>query len=145
MSTEQINNRSIIRNVLLNSGWVENENQRWFDEDGFVYYEASVYYNNIDMSISVNYKADKEVMYLSIGDRLNNGLDLVIKFDDNLDRLLKAVVSFQDIISSSNYKEHISKILKITPDVYTSVDEDGEELVRVLDNADNVNFNNGEK
>ena len=78
----------------------------------------------------------KQVIDFGIYEQAGNGLDIVIHFDEKLEELLNTIISFQDIISPSNYKKHIRQIMKVCPNVDAVLGEQGEQIIPIIDEDD---------
>ena len=133
MTQEQLRERAIIVDTLTTAGWKGTVFNLLFERGKPVKYEASMEYQGKRMNLTLNYEAKIHVVVLGIYERSGRGIDLVIHFDDKLEKLLSTIISFQDAISATNYKESIRQIMKVCPSVDAVLLEQGEQIVPIID------------
>lgn len=138
MTEKQLQERRKFIDILVVAGWEETIKNKLFERGLWLNEEASMEYHSQDMSLAVGYSGNKDVIYLSIENALGIGVSLTIYFEDKLTQLLDAIISFQDKITSANYKMCIRKILQICPLTYADLDEEGVMLL-LVDNGGDFN------
>jgi len=66
-------------------------------------------------------------------------MDLSIDYEDRLQEILAAIISFQDSISSENFKEPLRKLLQVCPS--TTYLGRGDEFIKLIDEESNHDEN----
>jgi hypothetical protein len=127
--------------MLFNSGWEGPVDAEMFEKGRLCDPEARMeYQNNKKMNLELDYLAESHLIMLSIYGKFGESMDIGIYFEDKLQELIEIIISFQDEISSSNYKEYLRKILKIFPsNTYIAR---GEGFVQLTDKEVNHNVEN---
>ena len=122
MTEKQLQERSVIIKTLAEAGWEKVTDNEAFEKDLWCDPEAAMEYENKTMSIELEYDAKDHSIYLSVYDFFGKGIDITIYFQDKLEEILNTLISWQDEISSENYKNHIGKILPYNVPVYVGID-----------------------
>jgi hypothetical protein len=118
--------------MLLNSGWKGPLDAEMFEKGRLCDPEARMeYQNNKKMNLEIDYLAESHLIMLSIYGKFGEAMDIGIYFEDKLQELIEIIISFQDEISSSNYKEYLRRILKIFP--FNTYIARGEGFVQLTD------------
>lgn len=123
MTEKQLQERSVIIKTLAVAGWEEVTDNEVFEKGLWCDPEAAMEYENKTMSVELEYDAKDHSIYLSIYEFSGKGIDITIYYQDKLEEILKKIISFQDEISSENYKNHIRKILQSNIPIYVGIDE----------------------
>jgi hypothetical protein len=127
----QMQEQSVIIQMLTSAGWKKTGR-------GELSNVANLEYQNKMMDLEVDYHDEDGSIYLSMYDHDENGIELIIYFHDKLGELLSVISSFQDEISSTNYKDYLEKILTVCPCTY--LDTDGEHVLLTNDTADSQSY-----
>jgi hypothetical protein len=133
LNEQQLKTRAEIIRVLNNAGWQEAANNQLFDRGYWLEFEVRMEYQNPTMNVAVEYQAERQMIFLSISNRLGRSLRIMIDFADQLYQLLDIVVGFQNAITAENYKEYIKKLLAAFPSIYMDL---GDEVVKLVDKSD---------
>jgi hypothetical protein len=141
MSEKQLHDRSTVIQILVGAGWRGSVDVEMFEKGRLCDPEARMKYESKMLSLEVDYLAESQLIMLSISKRSGERMDIAVYFQDQLEEILEAIISFQDSISLDNYKENIKKILQICPDnVYMAK---GEKFVKLTDrDANNAEVGN---
>lgn len=123
MTEKQLQDRSLIIKTLAAAGWEEVTDNEVFEKGLWCDPEAAMEYENKTMSIELEYDAKDNSIYISIYEFSGKGIDLTIYYQDKLEEILKTIISFQNEISSENYRYHIRKVLQSNIPIYVGVDE----------------------
>lgn len=138
MTTKQLKERSTIVDMLLTSEWNGSVDFEMFEKGRLCDPEVRMeYQNNKNMNLELDYIAKSNLIMFSIYGKTGETIDIAIYFEDKLQELLETIISFQDEISSINYKKCLKKIIKIFPsNTYIAR---GEGFVQLTDKG--VNYN----
>jgi hypothetical protein len=143
MTDNQIQERTMVVQLLAQAGWNESAENRNFDKGRWVNYEARMEYRSSEMDLAVEYRANDELIStrrldLLIYGRAGEGIELMIYPDGSVEKLLRTIISFQDVISTNNYKQHVRNVLHLCPSTYVYREdvEDNHGVVKLVD--DNI-------
>lgn len=125
MNNKQINERQLVVNLLGEAGWIETEHSKKFETEFWLYKEAVLDYDNTSMKMTVEYCAENEDLTYMMTDVTNMGIILRIVYGDKLAEILNLIVSFQNAITSDNYKRYIKKLINVSPKVSLDLGEEG--------------------
>jgi len=114
---------TLIIEMLTKAGWHKTIK-------GETFKKADMEYQNDTMELEVECNSKGNSVYLSIYDKSGLGMDLAIEFKDKLLELLKTIISFQDTISPTNFREYVRMIKAVCPSIYVDI---GDKLVPLID------------
>lgn len=125
-SKHQLVDRKQVIDALGKAGWKGTAFNRRFEEGDWLEEEASMEYGNGKMNMTANYTGASNSLILRLADS-TTGREVAIKteFGDQLEKVLRAIVSFQDKISATNYRDHLSEIVRLVPDTYADRGDQG--------------------
>lgn len=126
LTDRQLQNREMIVERLTSAGWKGTASNRLFDKGKSARCEARMTFKNSTMKLTVTYFADKELVYFGLYDTLGKGVSIATNFENMLEEWLDLIISFQNELSSDNYKYYIEKIVKKFPSVFVEIEEEGE-------------------
>jgi hypothetical protein len=130
MSLRQLQERTLIVENLLNNGWqVTSYENEWFENGLSVQCEAVMEYVVPEVSLGVFYRADQNSLYLSLNMPDESSVELKMDVDDQLKDLLQVIISNQNKITASNFKEHIRSLMAVCKNIYVMNKE--EKFVRL--------------
>jgi hypothetical protein len=133
MSLNQLQQRTRIVESLQTAGWSapSNENEM-FDQGMSVQREAVMEYVGPEAWLSVFYRADQDALYLSLDMPDKSSIELKMDVEARLEDLLGVITSFQNRVTTTNYKEHIRSLMAVCKNIYVMNQE--EKFVRLTDN-----------
>jgi len=125
LNDQQRSDRDAVVETLERAGWEGTINQQIVDQGMPFEFQASLEYDgNADMSLMAQYDAEEPALELSL-EATRGEVVLSISPGSKLQQLLDLIVSFQDEISSDNFREYVDKILDVAPEVFVDRGEDG--------------------
>lgn len=136
MTPKQLQDREVIVSTLTQAGWKGTASNRLFEQGKPARAEARMVYQNRSVKLTATYFASKEMVYFGIYEPSGRGVSIASCFNGNLPPMLEKMTTFQDSISSENYKDYIRKIMRMMPESY--VERDGQLIPLVNDGADNA-------
>jgi hypothetical protein len=129
MTQQQLEERETIAKMLSNAGWDGPLEEALFEEGRWCDPEASMMYENENMQIELEYRADEKLIDLTLISNLEEGLAISIYYGNKIKELINTIIGFQSVITESNYKVHLRDIVKICPESYLAVDGEFVQLV----------------
>jgi hypothetical protein len=130
MSKKQLAMRSIVIDTLAAAGWEGPSQESDFDRGLWLPAEASMEYRAKNMTLEAEHSAEQKSLVLLLTADSGADVRLVIKCEDKLESVLKALVGFQDQISPTNFREKLKPLLKICDKVFVDT---GDEEVPLAD------------
>ncbi len=128
MTEQQRHDTALIMEVLQQAGWSKTDRATVFGV-------ADLTYQNETLEVGMVYEWTDNLRYFHIT-HTTQELSLAIAFETNLQELLQLVVSFQDQMSSDNFRSYIRALLNLCPSTYVDT---GDELIPLKDDeADGV-------
>ena len=136
MSPEQLQERDLMVSELAGAGWESSEHQKRFDDGMWTYFEAAMEYHHEPVRLTLRYRAESRAVLFSFQESGGKGgVSLRISCPDKLKQLIHTINEFRDTISSSNYKEHVSSIVRLCPETYAAVGPEGDSMVRLVESG----------
>ncbi|WP_445633913.1 hypothetical protein NSTC745_05650 [Nostoc sp. DSM 114161] len=114
MTPEQIDKIVLIGKKLLSAGWASRKTNDLFRKGLWLPQEAIFDYTNSSTHIIILYCAEKEKVDLILEDDTGR-LNFVVCVENLLENLLSYIVLNQEEISTLNYREFITYIVKTYP------------------------------
>lgn len=132
MSPRQLAARTAIVERLREAGWraFSNENEL-FDEGMFVSREVALRYDRGVVEHTVYYRGDEEALYLGLVMEDDTAIELALRADEHLPRILDVIVAHQDRLDATNYREPIRELMQAGVEVFASMD--GDNFARLKD------------
>lgn len=134
MNEKQLKERTTVIHTLATSGWNGRKTNQLIDEGFWFDAEAVMDYQNDGIELVIQYCAEDNSVDFSINQG-SDGLDFVIKFENEIKEILDKIVSFQNKICLENYKTYIREIMKLCPVTYIVLDGN---LVQLSDNKSEI-------
>jgi hypothetical protein len=139
MTEKQLQERTTVIEMLTTAGWTGLLEDDLFERGRLCDPEARMEYQNETVSLEVDYLAETPSIMLSVYGSQGESMNLSIDYEDKLQEILTAIISFQDSISPQNFKEPLRKLLKVCPSTTYIEREDG--FVKLIDAESNYDEN----
>lgn len=117
-SKKSVTYRELIRANLVAENWEDVSLESTTDIEGYL----DIIYANSTMTLELEYEPKKKRIYLAIYEIMGQGVDLILDHKKSPLALIKKIISFQDDISTDNYKDKIEELFKICPDICVDID-----------------------
>jgi len=139
MTEKQLQERTTVIEMLTTSGWTGPLEADRFERGRLCDPETRMKYQSETVSLEVDYLAETPSIMLSVYATQGESMDLSIDYEDRLQEILAPIISFQDSISSENFKEPLRKLLQLCPS--TTYLGRGDEFIKLIDEDSNHDEN----
>jgi len=86
--------------------------------------KADMEFNNGEVTLQVHTRSDPGWIIFSIFESPEEGSDFAIRAPNELATVLNTITSFQNEISFDNYKEYLSQLVAVSPEIYVDTGDD---------------------
>jgi hypothetical protein len=128
MSPEQLQERQLFIDTLAKAGWQGGLVNEQFEQGLWVNFEASMRYRGEQMNLRLDHYAEDRSLEYYLDAKSGRGLHLSIQYGERLAPLLEAIISHQDTLTPTDFREQIRQLLDVVPEIFT-VKGEGDKLV----------------
>ncbi|MCP4359808.1 MAG: hypothetical protein GY796_17510 [Chloroflexi bacterium] len=127
MTEDQLEERRFVLDKLIKADWSDMTVGDWFEKDFWAAIEASMNYDNGNVVLQVDYIAKNRTIDFKIGNYFGERILLTIFFQNKLREIVDTIISFQDEITTENYDEHLTEIVRVCPEGTFAFNDDSED------------------
>jgi hypothetical protein len=131
MSSEGLATHDIVATTLGRAGWELLPHQVEFERGEWAAYDLGMQWFNGRMKLRLLRGSRLDELYLAMDTPRGEGVGLYIKYADRLQDVLDTVIAFQDEINEQTYRHHIARLVRVSPEIEAGM-EDGTR-VRLVD------------
>jgi hypothetical protein len=137
MTTEQLQIRAQVVEVLTAAGWLDADRTGSFERDLWTQHDATLTYENGSMSLRAALSLEHRTIDLRLSpSRLASGgeIALSIGFRDVISTVLAAIVAVQERATLATYQDAVEELVRRCPEIHVLAGSDDATWVRLTSN-----------